>query len=146
MAWPHTPQRGPVSSQHHRSGDPVIASVMVLRTARGKSGFRGNLKFWQENQQLILKNRAEVSTIHPLHFCHSKSLKWYGPPVRSAFVGPDLDCPETNVAFDSEDGRLGSRKQSFTDSTRKVGLETWGSDSVPDHSKGSLAPVKERGT
>ena len=65
---------------------------------------------------------------------------------RSAFFGPDVACPETNVAFDSEDGRLRSRKQTFSDSTRKDGLETWGSDSVPDHSKGSLAPVKERGT
>ena len=63
-----------------------------------------------------------------------------------AFFGPDLACPETNVAFDREDGRLRSRKQTFTDTTRKDGLETWGSDSVPDHSKGSLAPVKERGT
>jgi hypothetical protein len=64
---------------------------------------------------------------------------------RSAFFGPDLACPETNVAFDREDSRLRSRKQTFSDYTRKVGLETWGSDSVPDHSKGSLAPVKERG-
>jgi hypothetical protein len=65
---------------------------------------------------------------------------------RSAFFGgPDLACPETNVAFDREDRRSRPRKQSGSDSTRKDGLETWGSDSVPDHSKGSLAPVKERG-
>jgi hypothetical protein len=65
---------------------------------------------------------------------------------RSAFFGPDLACPETNVAFDREDGRLRSRNHFLSDSTRKAGLETWGSDAVPDHSKGSLAPVKERGT
>jgi hypothetical protein len=64
---------------------------------------------------------------------------------RSGLFGPDLACQETNVALDREDGRLRSRKQTSTDSTRKVGLETWGSDYVPDHGKGFLAPVKERG-
>jgi hypothetical protein len=91
---------------------------------------------------MILKYRAEASTIHPLHFCHYfKSFKCYSPPQPS-LLGPDLACPETNVAFDSEDGRLRSRKQTFSDSTRKDGLETWGSESVPDRKSGtqSLQP------
>ena len=58
---------------------------------------------------------------------------------RSAFFGPDLACPETNVAFDREDGRLRSRKQTFSDSTLKDGSETWGSDSVPDSKSGTQA-------
>jgi hypothetical protein len=58
---------------------------------------------------------------------------------RSAFFGPDVACPETHVTFDSEDGRLRSRKQTFSDSTRKDGLETWRSDSVPDSKNGTQA-------
>jgi hypothetical protein len=85
--------------------------------------------------------------IHPLLFSHSESLKCYGPPNLKAqpALGPVLACPVTNVVSDHEDGRLRSRKRTVSDSTQKVGLETWGSDSVPDYSKGSLAPVKERG-
>jgi hypothetical protein len=82
------------------------------------------------------QDRGVLSTVHPFASRHSKSLKCYGPPKLS-LLGPDLACPETCMVSDREDGRLRSSKQTFSDSTRKVGLETWGSDSVPDHSKGT---------
>jgi hypothetical protein len=44
----------------------------------------------------------------------------------SALFAPDLACPEPNVIHDREDGRLRFRKQTSSDSRRKVGLETWG--------------------
>jgi hypothetical protein len=66
-------------------------------------------------------------------------------PSKVQLFGPVSACPETDVVFDGEDGRLRSRKHTFLDSTRKVCLETWESDSVLDHSEGSLGPVNERG-
>ena len=62
------------------------------------------------------------------------------------FEDPNSVCPETGAVFDREDGRFRSQKQTFSETRRKVGLETWGSDSSPDPSKGPSAPVQEKGT
>jgi hypothetical protein len=86
-----------------------------------------------------------VNVLTQISIGNNTRMKCYGP-LKPSLLGPDLACPVTNVVSDREDDRLRSRKPAFTDSMRKVGSQTWGSDSVPDYSKGSLAPVKERGT
>jgi hypothetical protein len=47
---------------------------------------------------MILKDRAEASTIHPLHFCHFKSLKWYGP-LKISFFWPWFGLPRDKCRF-----------------------------------------------
>jgi hypothetical protein len=49
-------------------------------------------------------------------------------------VGPDLACPETNVAFDREDGRLRSCKQIFHLEAAQTRKCSWNPD--PTHSGG----------
>ena len=46
-------------------------------------------------------------------------------------------CFPTKLVFDPEDGRFRIWKQTFSESTQKTGLMTWGSKLACGHSKGS---------
>ena len=93
---------------------------------------------------MVFKDPAEKVKGRRFKTSHSEPFESYGPP-KINLVASSFASPTTNAVFDSEDGRFRSRKQEYSETRRKVGLENRGSKWTPDHGKGSLAPVQDKG-